>query len=104
MPTFTTYIMRNEGERNETEVEVAVTYTCTPFIAATHEQPAEGGEVEITSAIEASDDPLTEDELERIYDDACGRAQSDMAEEDADRQDYMAEQARDRRMDAEMGL
>jgi len=91
--TFTTYLLRG---RNEVEHEVEVTYGVTDRVAATHDQPTEGGEVEILS-VKGVDD-TTREEDDRLYDEACDRADSDLAEWHAERDEYMADQARDERM------
>ena len=93
--TFTTYV-----ERGDDELEVRVIYTCTPFIAATYWQPAEGGEVEVEEAVFVSNahfmpSPLTDAEWDALVEECQGRARDDMAAEAADRADYFAEQRRD---------
>jgi len=47
---MTSYTFWAELVRDGEDVEVDVQYTCTPFIPATHTQPAEGGEIEILNA------------------------------------------------------
>ncbi len=98
--TFTTSV-----ERYDDEIDVRVTYTCTPFIAATYWQPAEGGEVEIAEAEFVDPDyagmtlePLTEAELDKLADEAWNRAWDDWQEERAAHAEYRAAQARDRAM------
>ena len=54
-------------ERDRCELLVHVTFTMTPVIPATWDSPAEGGEIEITSAIFAGDEieltPAEQDQL-----------------------------------------
>lgn len=97
--TFTTFI-----ERGDDELEVRVTYTCTPFVAATYWQPAEGGEVEVIKAEFVGVDaasmpaPLTDAEFDKLTDEAEGRAQSDWEEEKAAEADWRYQEYRDRVM------
>lgn len=48
--TTRTYSDWFEVEHNGEDVEVLVSFTVTPYVAATYWQPAEGGEVELLSA------------------------------------------------------
>ena len=98
--TFTTYIYRGSTER---EFPVEVTYTVSPFVPARtygpaeNCYPAEGGEVEVLDAkLIGHSYPLTEDEWDRIQEDCENRAGDDLADAEADRGDYLFEQARDR--------
>jgi len=95
---MTSYTFWAELVRDGEDVEVEVQYTCTPFIPATHTQPAEGGEIEILNAwIDGDTIDLTDAEESLLIQLAGDRAESDMADDDADRGDYLYEQARDRR-------
>jgi len=95
--TFTTSI-----ERDDDEIDVRVTYTVTPFVAATYWQPAEGGEVEIETAefigVDAASmpAPLTDAELDELAEQAGARCRDDMADAAADLAAYRYEQYRDR--------
>jgi len=91
--TFETSITRGRYER---EYDLEVTYTVTPFIGATHVQPAEGGEVEVltVTSLGASID-LTADEDETIYQACCDRAEADLAEWYAEQDDDRADYGRD---------
>lgn len=81
---FTAYL-----ERNETEIEVEVIYSASPSIAATWEQPAEGGEIEIISVkANGVEFVTTLSEDDRLYDLACERSVEDWK----DWADEMAEQ------------
>ena len=74
---FTHYI-----ERGDDEIELAVIYDVTPFVAATRWQPAEGGEVEIISVKhKGAEFALSEAEEAALIAACQERAQSDMAEE-----------------------
>ena len=91
-------------ERGDDELEVHVTYTCTPFIAATYWQPAEGGEVEVEKAVFIGVDaasmpaPLTDAEYDKLTDEASARARDDMAEEAAAQADWRYQEYRDRQL------
>lgn len=94
-------------ERGGHDIEVSVTYGVSEYNPARlygdYPQPADGGEVEILAikdAFSGNDVDLTVAEEDYIYDEACTRADSDLAEYYADRDEYMADQARDRRMEA----
>lgn len=97
--TFTTYLTRGKMER---EYEVEVTYSVTPFVAATHMQPAEGGEVEILSTRVLTPGPeawpVTDYEFDYLHTEACDRADDDLADYAADHADYLYEQACERRL------
>ena len=96
---FTTHI-----ERGDDELEVRVTYSVTPFVAATYWQPAEGGEVEVEKAVFVGVDaasmpsPLTDAEYDRLTDEAKNRAQDDMEEERAAEADWRYQEYRDRQL------
>lgn len=98
MPTFhfITYVYRGPTER---EHEVEVTYSVTPGRAAClygdYPHPAEPDEIEIVSA-NADGVELYDHEWDSIYDEACDRADQDMAEYHADAAEYL----RDLRSDA----
>lgn len=79
------------------ELELLVTYSVTPPVAATYWQPAEGAEVEIIS-VEHNDKPfpLSEEEEDALLEQAVGRAMDDLANDAADEADYRYEQYRDR--------
>lgn len=94
---FTSYLYRGPTER---EYEVEVTYSVTPGAPARlygdYPQPADDGEVEllsITGDLEWAE--LTEAEVDRLYDEACDRADSDLAEHFAEAEEYRAEQRRE---------
>jgi hypothetical protein len=101
--TFTTFI-----ERGDDELEVRVTYTVTQFMAATYWQPAEGGEVEVELAEFVGVDrasmpaPLTVAEIDRLVEEAEGRAYKDMAADAADRAAYLYDLRRDRLLDEQI--
>lgn len=86
-------------QRDDDEIEVAVTYFATPHVDATYWQPAEGGEVELIEAVLPTGTdgaaPIT-DEEEALIIAACeDRAGSDLAEHYADAAEYRAEQRAD---------
>lgn len=97
MPTFhfTTYVYRGPTER---EHEVEVTYSVTPGRAAClygdYPHPAEPDEIEIVSAV-ADGVELYDEEWDRIHDEACDRAERDMAEYREEAAEYRAELRRD---------
>ena len=69
-------------ERGDDEIELAVIYDVTPLVAATHWQPAEGGEVEVISVeYKGAEFDLTDAEKSALIGVCQQRAQSDMAEE-----------------------
>lgn len=75
MPTFT---FTTEIVRGDDVFEVEVEYTCTPFIAATYWEPAEGGEVEITDTqCNGEYFALTDAEETKVSNEAENRAHSD---------------------------
>lgn len=97
MPRFTFPDTLYRG-RNEREYEVEVTYTVTDRVPATYWQPAEGGEVEIISVTHnGAEFDTTGEEDNILYDHACDRADEDLADYYADRDEYRAEMARERR-------
>lgn len=92
--TFTTDHM--VGRR---EIELVVTYSVTPFVAATYWQPAEGGECEIESIThDGQPFDLTDAEEDALLEQAIARSGDDMAGEADDEGDYRYEQQRDRQM------
>ena len=82
--TFTTYLYR--GPR-EIEHEVEVTYSV---------DAREGGPVEILSV--KGVDYTSRDEDDGLYDQACDRANEDLAEWHAEQEEYRADAIRDERM------
>ncbi len=79
------------------EVELTVTYTCTPFVAATYWQPAEGGECEIVSInAEGREVELTGAEEDALLEQAIARSAEDWAEERAAEADWRYQEYRDR--------
>jgi hypothetical protein len=93
---FTHYI-----ERGDSELELDVIYDISPFIAATHAQPEEGGEVEIISVKHGGADwPLTDAEEAEVLTACQERAQSDIENEAAEAAEWHAQCRRD---DALMG-
>ena len=86
-------------ERGDDELEVRVTYSVSPFIAATYWQPAEGGEVEII-AVKHEGKPLntTDAEYEALLTLAQERAQDDMADEAAAQAEWRYQEYRDRQL------
>lgn len=91
---FTAYL-----ERSDTEIEVEVTYSASPSIAATWEQPAEGGEIEIISVkANGAEFVTTLSEDDRLYDLACERSVEDWADYEDGAAEYRADLARDERM------
>lgn len=79
------------------EIELRVTYSMTPPVAATYWQPAEGGEIELES-VKCGDRliPLTDDLYDALYEMACERSAQDWAEEDAAEADWRYQEHRDR--------
>ena len=79
------------------EVELVVTYSVTPFVAATYWQPAEGGECEIQS-IKHNGQPITLSDVEEaaLLEMAEARAADDLAAEAADYADWQYQEHRDR--------
>ncbi len=92
-------------ERENDSIDVDVIYTVTPYRPAVlygdYPQPAEGGEIEIISVLPsgaAKGSPqldLTEAENETLTDEAHERANSDLAEEQAAKADYLYDMRRD---------
>ena len=81
------------------EIELVVAYTCTPFVAATYWQPAEGGECEIVAVThDGKSFDLSDEEEDALLEQAIARSGGDMAEDAADEADYRYEQHRDRQM------
>lgn len=97
--TFDTFIQRGDDE-----LEVRVTYSVTPFVAATYWQPAEGGEVELITAefrnVDRASLPatLTDAEEAALITECEERCHQDMADEVADRADYLRDHQQDRWM------
>lgn len=84
------------------EAEVLVTYSMTAPVAATYWQPAEGGEVEIDRIEDATTGKavfLSQDEEDKIHEEASDRAMQDWSERLNDEADYRYEQYRDRMME-----
>lgn len=57
--------------RDDECIEVNVEFDATPIVAATYEQPAEGGEIEIRAVFVdgvAIDPPLTDEEEAKVID------------------------------------
>jgi hypothetical protein len=81
------------------EVELVVTYSCTPFVEATYWQPAEGGECEIVS-IKRDGRPitLTDAEEDALLEQAIARSAEDWAEDHAAEQDWRYQEYRDRQL------
>lgn len=94
--TFTTSI-----ERGDDEIDVRVTYTCTPFIEATYWQPAEGGEIEIEEAAFVGVDaasmpsPITDAEIDALAEECAARVYDDMEAEAAEEAEWRAQNRRD---------
>jgi hypothetical protein len=92
-----------EIERGDFDVELRVTYSVTPFVAARlygdYPQPAEGGEVELIS-VQHNGKPfkLADEEEEAILQECADRAASDMAEEAAAAADWKYQEYRDRQL------
>lgn len=97
-----TFTFETSITRDDYDIDVRVTYSATPFIAATWMQPAEGGEVEIRDVVlinrTAATEPLTDAEDEKLLAECEDRARSDLAEQAADYDDYLYDQHRDRQM------
>ena len=83
-------------ERGDDEIELAVIYAATPFVAATYWQPAEGGEVEVISVKRDGKHFDLTDAEEAALQQACEeRAQEDIAEEAANQAEWRAQCRRD---------
>lgn len=98
--TFDTALIRNEGRRDEYEIEVSVTYSVTEGAPARlygdYPQPADDGEVEILSVkANGAEIDTSREEDDRLYDLACDRADSDLADWANDRDEYHADMIRD---------
>ena len=79
------------------EVELVVTYSVTPFVAATYWQPAEGGECEIQSIKHNGQlINLSDEEEEALLEMVEARAADDLAAEAADYADWQYQEHRDR--------
>lgn len=88
---FTHYI-----ERGDDEIELSVIYDCTPFVAATRWQPAEGGEVEIISVKhKGAEFALTDAEEETLINACEQRAPQDFADEAEEAAEWKAQCRRD---------
>lgn len=91
--TFTAYL-----ERRETEYEVEVTYSASPSVAATWEQPAEGGEIEIISVkSNGVEMATTRNEDDILYDIACARSVEDWIDYQEDHAQVRADYQREAR-------
>ena len=99
-----TFSFKMHIDRDDDELEVAVSYNITPYRPATWDWPAEGGEIEIESAefVEANThpSPLTDDEMERIRAEIEDRCVKDLIADIAEEADYRFEQMRDARNEA----
>jgi|GEM_PF-2225721 len=83
------------------EIELDVTYSMTPPVAATYWQPAEGAEVEIVSVKhDGADFALSDEEDEALLEQARDRALEDWADDRADEQDWRYQEYRDLLMEA----
>jgi hypothetical protein len=83
-------------ERGDDEIELAVIYAVTPFVAATYWQPAEGGEVEVISVKrDGADFGLTNAEEGELIKTCEERADYDIAEEAAKHAEWRAQCRRD---------
>jgi len=90
--TFDTLVTRGDEE-----IEVRVTYSVSPFVAATYWQPAEGGEVEIISVKrDGQEISLTDAEEGSLLAECEGRAASDIEDENAAKADWRYQEYRDR--------
>lgn len=97
--TFTAYIERDNGPFDQHELECVVTYNVSKSYAATYMQPAEGGEVEITSVTHKGVEiDLTQAEEAFLQAEAEERASRQLAEEAAEYADWQYQQYRDRKM------
>lgn len=90
-----------EHTLDDRDVELDVTYSCTPFIRATFWQPAEGGEVEIEEVLlDGQPVILSPEDEQLIYEAARDRVADDWANEDASEADYRYDMKREAEMDA----
>lgn len=79
------------------EIELVVTYSVTPFVAATYWQPAEGGECEIVSVKhDGKEFSLTQEEEDALLEQAIARSADDWAEDTAAEEDWRYQEYRDR--------
>lgn len=79
------------------ELELLITYEVTPFIEATHWQPAEGGECEIVSVKhDGRNVELSLEEEDALLELAIARSRDDWAEEYAAEADWRYQEYRDR--------
>jgi hypothetical protein len=79
------------------EIELVVTYSVTPFVAATYWQPAEGGECEIVSVKrDGKEFPLSAEEEDALLEQAIARSAEDWAEDAAAEADWRYQEYRDR--------
>ena len=79
------------------EIELVVTYSVTPFIAATYWQPAEGGECEIVSVKhDGKEFALTAEEEDALLEQAVARSADDCADDFAAEEDWRYQEYRDR--------
>lgn len=79
------------------EVELVVTYSVTPFVAATYWQPAEGGECEIVSVKhDGREIELSQAEEDALLEMAQARCREDLEEEAAAEADWRYQEYRDR--------
>ena len=99
MNSLTYYIERDLGPFDQREYALDVTYQVNPYYAATHLQPAEGGDCEIVSILLDGKewDGLTQAEENRLQQDCI----DDAERRHDDEADARHEQARDRQMDDE---
>lgn len=94
--TFTTEIFCGD---DCTPYDVEITYSVSRYYPATHEQPAEGGEVELLSAKMLGIEFKLTDELEAELIEKCeARAHEDLEADAAAAAEYRAEQREDERM------
>jgi len=97
--TFESYVLRGANER---EWPVTVTYQVTPGYPARlygdYPHPAEDDEIEVIKATISSDTyDVTDAEYDSLFDEACMRADDDMADYYADAAEFLAELAAERR-------
>lgn len=95
---FTTHI-----EVGDEEIELFVIYDVTPLVPARlygdYPQPAEGGEVELISVKHnGAEFPLTDKQEAALIRECEERAQSDVAEEEAEAAEWRAQSRRDERL------
>ena len=81
------------------EVELVVTYSVTPFVAATYWQPAEGGEVELVSVKhDGREIQLSDEEEDALLEQAIARSQQDLDDDRAAEEDWRYQEYRDRQL------